>query len=58
MTDPVQDQYEAYPYPGRNPAEEATRLVTGSPSRVLEIDHYLFGGQRDWSKPFRVLVAG
>ncbi|MFO7481969.1 class I SAM-dependent methyltransferase [Oceanibaculum nanhaiense] len=58
MTDPVQDQYEAYPYPGRNPAEEATRLVTGSPSRVLEIDHYLFGGKRDWSQPFRVLVAG
>ena len=58
MTDPVQDQYEAYPYPGRNPAEEATRLVTGSPSRVAEIDHYLFGGRRDWRKPFRVLVAG
>lgn len=58
MTDPVQDQYEAYPYPGRNPAEEATRLVTGSPSRVAEIDHYLFGGKRDWSRPFRVLVAG
>ncbi|MCH2394439.1 class I SAM-dependent methyltransferase [Oceanibaculum sp.] len=58
MTNPVQDQYESYPYPGRNPAEEATRLVTGSPSRVLEIDHYLFGGKRDWSKPFRVLVAG
>ena len=58
MTDPVQDQYEAYPYPGRNPAEESARLVTGSPSRVLEIDHYLFGGRRDWRRPFRVLVAG
>lgn len=58
MTDPVQDQYEAYPYPGRNPAEETARLVTGSPSRVLEIDHYLFGGKHDWNRPFRVLVAG
>lgn len=58
MTDPVQDQYEAYPYPGRNPAEEVTRLVTGSPSRLAEIDHYLFRGRRDWRQPFRVLVAG
>jgi SAM-dependent methyltransferase len=58
MADPVQEQYEAYPYPGRNPAEESARLVTGSPSRVAEIDHYLFRGRRDWRQPFRVLVAG
>lgn len=58
MSNPVQDQYEAYPYPGRNPAEENTRLITGSPSRLLEIDHYLFGGRRDWTRPFRALVAG
>ncbi len=56
--DPVQRQYEAYPYPARDPAEETTRLITGSPSHPLEIDHFLFGGQRDWSRPFRVLVAG
>lgn len=56
--DPVKQQYEAYPYPPRDPAEEKQRLVTGSPSHPLEIDHYLFGGQRDWKQPFRVLVAG
>lgn len=54
----VQDQYDAYPYPERNPAEEKSRLVTGSPSHPVEIDHFLFGGQRDWSRPFRALVAG
>ncbi|MCZ4354380.1 class I SAM-dependent methyltransferase [Roseovarius aestuarii] len=54
----VKDQYEAYPYPARDPADEAKRLITGSPSNPLEIDHFLFGGQRDWSKPLRVLVAG
>ena len=54
----VTEQYEAYPYPERDPADEKTRLVTGSPSHPLEIDHYLFGGQRDWSQPLRALVAG
>ncbi|WP_299851738.1 bifunctional 2-polyprenyl-6-hydroxyphenol methylase/3-demethylubiquinol 3-O-methyltransferase UbiG [uncultured Roseovarius sp.] len=54
----VKDQYEAYPYPERDPKDEATRLISGSPSHPLEIDHYLFAGQRDWSQPLRVLVAG
>lgn len=56
--DPVTRQYEAYPYPERDPAEERKRLITGSPSDPLEIDHFCFAGQRDWTKPFRVLVAG
>ena len=56
--DPVAAQYEAYPYPERDPAEETRRLLTGTPSDPLEIDHFLFGGKRDWSKPFRALVAG
>ncbi len=54
----VKDQYEAYPYPERDPKDEAKRLISGSPSHPLEIDHFLFAGQRDWSKPLRVLVAG
>jgi SAM-dependent methyltransferase len=54
----VTAQYEAYPYPERDPADEAKRLITGSPSWPAEIDHFLFAGRRDWSKPFRVLVAG
>lgn len=54
----VAEQYEAYPYPARDPADEARRLITGSPSHPLEMDHFLWGGQRDWSKPLRALVAG
>src|SRR3546814_9350286 len=56
--DKVRDQYEAYPYPSRDPADEARRLVVGSPSNLLEINHYLFAGRRDFTKPFRALIAG
>ncbi|PWJ18238.1 class I SAM-dependent methyltransferase [Jannaschia seohaensis] len=54
----VTEQYDAYPYPARDPAEEAKRLVVGSPSRPAEMDHFLWGGRRDWTQPLRVLVAG
>jgi len=54
----IEDQYDAYPYPERDPADEARRLITGSPSHPLEIDHFVFAGRRDWSQPFRALVAG
>ncbi|MEQ9608005.1 MAG: class I SAM-dependent methyltransferase, partial [Kiloniellaceae bacterium] len=58
MSDKVRDQYEAYPYPSRDPADEAKRLIVGSPSSLLEINHYLFAGRRDFTRPFRALVAG
>ncbi len=54
----IEDQYNAFPYPERDPAEEKTRLITGSPSHPVELDHFLFAGKRDWSRPLRVLVAG
>jgi SAM-dependent methyltransferase len=56
--DPVLAQYEAYPYPARDPRDEARRLVTGSPSNLPEVNHYLFAGRRDFAKPFRALAAG
>ncbi len=58
MSDSVQNQYEAYPYPSRDPREERKRLITGSPSDLDEVNHYLFAGRRDFSQPFRALVAG
>jgi len=58
MTDPVHLQYETLPYPPRDPRDEAKRLITGSPSRLPELDHFVFGGQRDFRRPFRALVAG
>ncbi|WP_299685568.1 class I SAM-dependent methyltransferase [uncultured Tateyamaria sp.] len=54
----VQAQYEAYPYPERDPKDERKRLITGSPSLPVEMDHWLWGGARDWSQPLRALVAG
>ncbi len=54
----VHAQYESYPYPARDPADEARRLITGSPSHLLEISPYLNRGRLDLSKPFRALVAG
>ena len=54
----VRDQYEAYPYPARDPRDEAKRLITGSPSRLAEVNHYVFGGRMDFAKPLRGLVAG
>jgi len=55
--DAVRRQYEAYPYPARDPRDEAKRLVTGSPSHLDELTHHLFAG-RIAAEPFRVLVAG
>ena len=54
----VKDQYEAFPYPARDPRDEKKRLILGSPSLPQEIDHFIFEGTRNWSKPLRILVAG
>ena len=51
-------QYEAYPYPERDPRDEARRLFVGSPSHLREIDHWVFGAARSASRPLEVLVAG
>jgi SAM-dependent methyltransferase len=54
----VRAQYEALPYPPRDPRDEAIRLITGTPSHILEINHYLFSGRLNFTRPFRALVAG
>lgn len=51
-------QYEAYPYPARDPRDEAKRLVVGSPSHLREIDHWVFGARRLASRPLNALMAG
>lgn len=51
-------QYEAFPYPRRDPAEEAKRLVVGSPGHLREVDYWVFGGHRPRSEPLRALIAG
>ena len=58
----VQEQYVTYPYPMRSPKDEAHRLITGSPSFLPEITHYLFQGISPFhtkrERPLRILVAG
>ena len=56
--DDVRTQYEALPYPPRDPRDEAIRLITGTPSHILEVNHYLFAGRLNFARPFRALVAG
>jgi SAM-dependent methyltransferase len=62
--DALRRQYEAFPYPpAEKSADHATGLAdesfaTGSPSHILEIDHFLYGGRRNWAQPFRALIAG
>ena len=51
-------QYEAFPYPARDPREEAKRLIIGSPSHLREIDHWIFGARRPAATPLRALFAG
>ncbi|NHN89231.1 class I SAM-dependent methyltransferase [Acetobacter conturbans] len=51
-------QYEAYPYPERDPRDESKRLLIGSPSHLREIDYWVFGARRPRNQPLRALVAG
>jgi SAM-dependent methyltransferase len=51
-------QYEAFPYPQRDPRDEARRLVVGSPGHLREIDHWIFGAQRSAARPLHALIAG
>ncbi len=52
------NQYEAYPYPKRDPKEEARRLIVGSPGHIREIDHWIFNAARPASRPLNALIAG
>lgn len=51
-------QYESFPYPARDPRDEAKRLIVGSPSHLREVDHWVFGARRPATMPLRALVAG
>jgi SAM-dependent methyltransferase len=52
------EQYEAFPYPRRDPRDESKRLIVGSPGHLREIDHWVFGARRPATQPLRALIAG
>ena len=54
----VKQQYEELPYPPRNPADEARRLVRTVGDDLVELNHHCFAGRRDFRRDFRCLVAG
>jgi SAM-dependent methyltransferase len=56
--DPVRSQYEALPYPARDPADEKKRLMRTWLDDLPMIGHYGFGGRQPFGDDFRVLVAG
>lgn len=51
-------QYEALPYPPRDPKDEAKRLIVGSPGHLREIDYWIFGARRPADTPLNALIAG
>jgi len=54
----VKHQYEALPYPARDPADEKQRLVQTWLDDLPMINHYCFAGRQSFRRGFRVLVAG
>ena len=54
----VKWQYETFPYPPRDPADEAKRLVRTYHDQLESLNHYCFRGRRDFRHGFRALVAG
>jgi len=57
-TTQVKQQYETFPYPYRDPAEETRRLRRTFHDDLDLVNHYCFRGRRDFRRGFRVLVAG
>ncbi|NKC00033.1 MAG: methyltransferase domain-containing protein [Pseudomonadales bacterium] len=56
--DTTRDHYENFPYPPRDPADEQHRLLTPALDCFDMLNHYGFGGARDFEDEFTVLVAG
>ena len=54
----VREQYEAFPYPERDPDDERRRLARTWLDDLPMVNHYGFAGRRSFGGDFRVLVAG
>ena len=54
----IRAQYDAYPYPPRNPEDDRVRLLPTMLDALPSINHYCFAGRGDFRRDFRVLVAG
>ncbi len=54
----VQEHYQDYPYPFRDPEEETNRLLVLAGEYLGELNHWLYKGKQDFKKGFRILIAG
>jgi 2-polyprenyl-3-methyl-5-hydroxy-6-metoxy-1,4-benzoquinol methylase len=54
----VRSLYEEYPFPLRDPRDEAKRLVVPEQECLGKLNHFCFGGRQTFGDGFRVLVAG
>ena len=54
----VRDQYEALPYPPRDPEDDRQRLVQTWLEDLPMVNHYGFAGRQTFRGGFRALVAG
>jgi SAM-dependent methyltransferase len=54
----VRGQYEAFPYPERDPDDERKRLVRTWLDDLPMVNHYGCAGRQAFGNDFRVLVAG
>ncbi len=58
----VRAQYEEFPFPFRDPRDEARGLIVTEQDSLGKINHFCFGGRQDFGQGggdrFRVLVAG
>jgi ubiquinone/menaquinone biosynthesis C-methylase UbiE len=52
------EHYEAYPYPRRDPAKEASDIMQTYGDELELLNYRIWGGHRDMNEPFRALVAG
>lgn len=54
----VRRQYENLPFPSRDPEGERYVLRVSLPDILGKINQYCFSGERNFSRPFRALIAG
>jgi SAM-dependent methyltransferase len=54
----VREHYENYPYPLVNPEDEKQRLYGTILEAFDRLNHFCYEGKRDFTRPFRALVAG
>lgn len=54
----VRSQYEALPYPPRDPEHDTRLLQGGLLGQVTAVNHVLWGGRRTFDRDFAILEAG